>query len=162
MDRLREHDMQVDPAKARLFIQEVEYCGHLLRDGQRRTATCKLLAIQKWTCPQVVSHLRGFLGSTNYYSGYVAQYAAFAAPLTSKMSVIHEDGKMGSQKRLVWKKGEIRAFEELKAGLLGELVLFQADQDKQFVLRCDASDRAIGAVLEQNVKARRRLTARCR
>ena len=127
MDRLQEHDMHVDPAKARLFMQEVEFCGHLMRDGQRRPAPGKLMAIQKWTCPQVVSHLRGFLGVTNYYSAYVPHYAELAAPLTSKLSVSREDGRKGSQKRLTWKEGEVRAFEELKAALLGELVLFQAN-----------------------------------
>ncbi len=37
----------------------------------------------------------------------------------------------------------------MKEALFEELVLFQADPDKPFILRADASDRPIGVVLEQ-------------
>ncbi len=37
----------------------------------------------------------------------------------------------------------------MKEAPLEELVFFQADPDKPFMLRADASDRAIGAILEQ-------------
>ena len=50
---------------------------------------------------------------------------------------------------MTWKDDEIKAFQRLKEALVEELVLFQADPDKPFILRADASDRAIGAVLEQ-------------
>jgi hypothetical protein len=51
--------------------------------------------------------------------------------------------------RVIWNDDEVRAFQGLKEALLEELVLFQADPDKPFILRADANDRAIGAVLEQ-------------
>ena len=41
------------------------------------------------------------------------------------------------------------AFSRLKERLLGQLGLFLVDPDKGFVLRTDASDYAVGAVLEQ-------------
>ena len=45
--------------------------------------------------------------------------------------------------------GSRRAFDKLKERLLRQLGLFLADQDKGFVMRTDASDYAVGAVLEQ-------------
>ncbi len=107
------------------------------------------MAIQRWSPPETISHLRGFIGVTNYYSGYVLHYAELAAPLTSKLSVNKEDGKKGSTKRVTWKDDEVKAFQRLKEALLEELVLFHSDPEKPFILRADASDRAIGAVLEQ-------------
>lgn len=49
----------------------------------------------------------------------------------------------------MWKESEKEAFEKVKAVLAQKLELFVVDPDKPFVLRTDASDKAIGAVLEQ-------------
>ncbi len=47
MERLKEHDLHVLPKKAQLFVEEVEFCGHVMRDdGQRRPSPGKLMAIQ--------------------------------------------------------------------------------------------------------------------
>ncbi len=75
--------------------------------------------------------------------------AELAAPLSAKLCVNREDGKKQSRKQFSWKEGDVRAFEEMKRGMTGKLELFWLDPDKPFILRADASDRAIGAVLEQ-------------
>ena len=54
-----------------------------------------------------------------------------------------------SKKKLVWTPEAEDAFSRLKERLLGQLGLFLVDPDKGFVLRTDASDYAVGAVLEQ-------------
>ena len=46
---------------------------------------------------------------------------------------------------------EKEAFEELKKAILGNLALNQVTPDQPFRIRSDASDKAIGAVLEQEV-----------
>ena len=149
LERLAKWQMVVDPGKAHLYMEEVEFCGHVLSAGRRRPAPGKLLSIQKWGLPQTVTELRGFLGLTNYYSEYVDRYAEFAGPLMSKLQLNRIDGKKGSKKRLEWRQAEIVAFEKLKELLAKRLELFIIDPDRPFVLRADASDRAIGAVLEQ-------------
>jgi hypothetical protein len=149
MERLKEHDLHVSPKKAQLFLEKVEFCRDVMRDGQRRPLPGKIMAIQKWSPPETVSHLPSFMGLTNYYSGYVPHYAELAAPLTSKLSVIREDVKKGSTKKVTWKDDDVRAFKRVKEALLEDLVLFHADPEKPFILRTDASDRAIRAVMEQ-------------
>ena len=149
LDRLKESELRVDPRKAKMFVEEVEFCGHVMREGRRWPSPGKLLSIQKWPCPQTVTQLRGFLGLTNYYSCYVQGYAELAAPLTAKLRLNRVEGKKGSRKEVGWKKEDVEAFEKLKEALCKKLELFRMDPDRPFVLRADASDRAIGAVLEQ-------------
>jgi len=43
-------------------MEEVEFCGHILREGRRSPAPGKLLPIQKWEIAHSVTALRGFLG----------------------------------------------------------------------------------------------------
>ena len=48
LDRLKQYELVADPKKANLFMREVEFCGHVLREGKRSPAPGKLLSIQKW------------------------------------------------------------------------------------------------------------------
>ena len=149
LERLKEYGLAADPKKAKLFVREVEFCGHILYAGRRRPAPGKLVALQNWELPKTVTQLRGFLGLANYYSSYVPEFARIAAPLMSKLQLNREDGRKGSTKPLTWKQAEEQAFLQLKSSLCEGFELFRVDPDRPFTLRADASDRAVGAVLEQ-------------
>ena len=56
----------------------------------------------------------------------------------------------GSKQEWVWKDAQQRAFDEAKRLLCTTPVLIIADQERPFVIHADASDFAIGAVLEQD------------
>ena len=59
------------------------------------------------------------------------------------------DRRKVSKKKLTWITEAEEAFETLTRTLLGRLGLFLINPDRGFVLRSDASDYAVGAVLEQ-------------
>ncbi len=96
LETLKEHILIVDPRKANMLMREVEFCGHILREGKRSPVPGKLLSIQKWELPQTITELRGFLGLTNYYSCYAHNYSTFTFPLMEKLQVGREEGKKGS------------------------------------------------------------------
>jgi hypothetical protein len=150
LDRLATHKLLVDPRKAHMFRPEIEFVGHILREGRRTPAPGKLTALLKWELPRTVTQLRGFLGMANYYSSYVPDYAEYAGPLMAKLQLNRIDGRKGSTKPIVWKESDKESFRNLKEVMAGKLELFRVDPDKPFVLRADASDKAIGAVLEQS------------
>ncbi len=137
------------PGKPICFFKEVEFCGHILREGKRSPAPEKLLSIQKWELPATIIELSRFLGLTNYYSCYVPNYSTFAAPLMSKLQVGRVEGKKGSVKPVEWDEDSRLAFENLKKALANGLEIFRIEPDEPFILRTDASDFALGAVLEQ-------------
>ena len=149
LETLARESLVADFRKVHLFVQEVEFCGHVLKQGRRGPAPGKLLSIQGWELPKTVTQLRGFLGLTNYYSCYVPNYAELATPLLSKLQLNRVDGKKGSQKPIRWTQADIEAFVNLKRALTEKLELFQLEPDHPFVMKTDASDNAIGAVLEQ-------------
>ena len=93
VQKFKDDKFVVEITKSHLFSTSVEFCGHVLTQGTRSPAPKKLLSIQKWEIPKTVTALRAFLGLTNYYSSYVPNYAALAAPLTSKLQLNRENGK---------------------------------------------------------------------
>ena len=149
LDLLRESTLVVDITKCRLFVPEVEFCGHILGGGKRRPAPGKLLAIEKWEVPTNISELRSFLGFTNYYASYVEHYADTVAILQEKLKVPRDVGKKGSKVRIAWNERDQEAFDEVKRKLCSGLELIRVNPDKPFILRADASLYAIGATLEQ-------------
>jgi hypothetical protein len=146
---LKEFCLFGDKKKCSLFEPEVEFCGHLLGGGQRKPSPGKLLAVQKWGPPPNISALRAFLGVVNYYSSYVPMFADSAAPFMEKLKVDKMTVKKGSTAALQWQESELEAFRELKIKLLQTVPLRTVQPDEPFLLKCDASDRAVGAVLEQ-------------
>ena len=76
-------------------------------------------------------------------------YVDLSGSLHKMLQVRKFDGRKGSEKELAWSTEAKGACDKLKERLLGQLVLCFVDPDKGFVLRTDASDSAVGAVLEQ-------------
>ena len=149
LSELYKHNMVCKPTKASLFVREVEFAGHVVGHGQRRPMPGKLASLHHWEKPETISELPSFMGFCKYYSGYVRMYAELSGPLHKMLQVGKFDGRKGSKKKLAWTPEAEDAFSRLKERLLGQQGLFLVDPNKGFVLRTDASDYAVGAVLEQ-------------
>ena len=135
--------------KATIAVNEVEFAGHVVGMGQRKPIPGKIAAVENWERPKTVSEMRAFLGFCNYYSGYVRMYEETAAPMTALLKGNRDETKKGSNKPIIWDDKASDAFEAMKRALLDKLKLWLINPDKGFVLRTDASDYAVGAVLEQ-------------
>ena len=149
LDILDKNQLICYPKKGNLFLDSVEFCGSLLRNGTRQPSPGKLLAIQKWKRPETISALRGFLGCCNFHQTFVKDYARYAAPLTELLKVGREAGRAGSKVRVQWTKECDEAFVQLKVALCEVATLHVPKFDRPFYLRTDASNYAVGAVLEQ-------------
>ena len=149
LDLLVRHKLTGSNDKATIAVSEVVFAGHVAGNGQRKPIPGKVAAIEHWEKPKTVSELRAYLGFCNYYSGYIKMYAEYAAPMTAMLRGNREETKKGSKNALLLNDESDRAFEGMKQALLSAVGLHLVDPDRGFVLRTDASDYAIGAVLEQ-------------
>ena len=97
----------------------------------------------------MMSELRAYLGIRHYYSGYIKMYAEYAALMTAMLKGNWEETKKGSKKDLVWNEESDRVFEGMKQALAIRSGSAPRGSGPRVRLRTDASDYAIGAVLEQ-------------
>ena len=155
LDLLVRHKLTSSSNKATIAVSEVVFAGHIVGNGQRKPIPGKVVAIEHWENPKKMSELQAYLGFCNYYSGYIKIFAEYAGPMTTMLKGNREKNKKGSKKALGWNKESDRAFQGMKQALQSAVGLQLMDPDRGFILRTDASDYAIGAVLKQVLDDRR-------
>nr|GEX89687.1 reverse transcriptase domain-containing protein [Tanacetum cinerariifolium] len=100
----------------------------------------KVNVIGKLPHPTTVKGVRSFLGHAGFYLRFIQDFCKIARPMTHLLK---------KEISFVFSKDCIDAFETLKKKLTEAPILVVLNWNLPFELMCDASDFAIGAVLEQ-------------
>ena len=83
-----------------------------------------------------------YLGLLGFYQSYIPNYSKITSPLTDLL-------KKNLPLRVIWERKHEESFQMLKNILLSKPTLKFPHSEKPFVIRTDASDKAIAAVLLQ-------------
>lgn len=143
---LRDNKLYIKRKKCSFGQTSVKYLGYVLSAQGIQPDTSKIAAITAWPVPQDIHQLRSFLGMCSFYRRFIHRFAHVAAPLTD---LTRDAYCRPTVFRHAWTDSQQMAFEKLKQLLISAPVLKQADPDKPYVLTTDASDYAIGSVLQQ-------------
>ena len=138
--RMEENDLYLKPEKCTFDARQMEYLGLIITPGKIEMDPTKLAGIRDWPTPTTVKHVRSFLGFANFYRKFIGHYAEIAKPLNN---LTHLD------KKFEWDEETENAFQALKSAFAKTPVLIMPDSTKPFLLECDASKWALGAVLKQ-------------
>jgi hypothetical protein len=125
--------------KIYLGLEQMPFLGYLLEKGGMKPDPEKVAAIKRLLAPQTRTQLRSFLGLTGYYREFVRGYALIARPLTT---LLQENNPWE------WNANCQQAFDRLKELLMTEPILAMPEPDRPFVVHCDYSHVALGAILE--------------
>ena len=141
LDRLREAKLYGRLHKCEFLKDQVEYLGFEVSPRGVQAYPGKVRAIIDWPRPKGVHDVRSFLGLASYYRRFVRGFSEMARPLTAltRAGVEWE-----------WSTPQHQAFNRLKLALTTAPVLKLPDFERQFVVTTDASDAAVGAILEQD------------
>ena len=133
-----------------MSVEQVEFAGHVVHYGVRPPTPWNIACLENWDKPCTVSELKALLGFANYYQELVRLYTHHVAPLYSMLQLSKSEARRGSSHPLHWTPELDSTLGDLKRELLKPLTLFLGNVDKPFVIRTDASDYVMGAVLERN------------
>ncbi|WVZ58044.1 hypothetical protein U9M48_008356 [Paspalum notatum var. saurae] len=136
LQRLREHKLYAKLKKCEFWIDEVPFLGHIISKGGMEVDPRKEI-------PQTPKEVRGFLGLAGSYQRFIENFSKTAKPMTS---LLEKDAEFK------WTTDRQAAFDELKKRLTTALVLTLPDQQKKFIVYCDASRDGLGCVLMQEGK----------
>ena len=134
----------MNPAKCEFGVPSLNFLGHHIDQHGIRPLHTKTDAIQHFPIPVSTKKLREFLGLVNFYRRFIPHCAALTQPLTDQLA-----GK--PKKVLELPDTAIAAFEAVKLALANATHLSHPRSDTELCLMVDASDFAVGGVLQQQV-----------
>ena len=98
----------------------------------------------EYPLPVPKKDLKCFLGMIGYYRRFIQHFSKITSSLTEML-------KKGKPNRLQWTEPSVSAFKTLKSTLLSKPILITPNFDLPFIVQIDASKKAIGAVLSQDI-----------
>lgn len=144
--RFKEHCVYVNPAKCVFGVSELDFLSFRITSMGSSPSPGKVAALRKLEPPETFRALRRFLGAVNYYRRFLPH----AAQHQSILNKICPPGK--SKKPVPWDAELLKAFQTCKEDLINAALLAHPIPGAPLELVVDASDTAIGAVLQQRVQ----------
>ena len=141
LEQLRKAKLYGRLHKCEFLKDQVDYLGFEVSPQGIQASLDKVRAIIEWPRPKSVHDVRSFLGLASYYRRFVRGFSEMARPLTQMTRAGVEWD---------WSTAQHQAFNRLKLALTTAPVLKLPDFERQFVVTTDASDAAVGAILEQD------------
>ncbi|CAL1568882.1 unnamed protein product [Knipowitschia caucasica] len=142
-ERLTEHGLIVNPVKCQFGLSEIEFLGHRVSRQGAVPLPAKVKAVLAFPRPPSVKPLQEFLGMINFYNRFIPHAAHLMHPLYDALR-----GRRGNQV-VEWSPERVLAFDRAKTALAEAALLTHPDPTAPVALTTDASDCAVGAVVEQ-------------
>ena len=147
--RLREYNITLNPVKAHIGLEEIEYVGHLLSATGISFTSDKISKVVELPRPTVKHELKRFLGLVNYFRDHLNNLSFYTQPLQSLLINYKKDDPT----LIEWTEETLEAYNAVM-GLLRTLPkLWYLDDNKEFPIHLytDASNLGFGAYLCQKV-----------
>ncbi|MCG8096943.1 MAG: DDE-type integrase/transposase/recombinase [Candidatus Thiodiazotropha endolucinida] len=153
LDRLRTAKLTAKPSKCMIGYSSIECLGHSVAAQSVRPQEDKIQAIKDAPQPSTKRQIKSFLGLAGFYRRFIPNFSSIASPLTDLTK------KSRPNKITDWQDHHEKAFQTLKNRLTSSPILRLPifHDGTPFILRTDASDVGIGAVLLQEFEGEGRL-----
>ena len=153
LDRLRSAKLTAKPSKCMIEYGSIECLGHSIVGQTVRPQEDKIQAIRDASRPLTKRQLKSFLGLAGFYRRFIPNFSSIASPLTD----LTKKDRPNSIKD--WQDHHEKAFQTLKSRLTSSPILRLpiSSEGHPFIVRTDASDVGIGAVLLQEFEGEGRL-----
>ncbi|GFW90772.1 retrovirus-related Pol polyprotein from transposon opus [Trichonephila clavipes] len=144
-ERFQQYGLRINVSKSVMGAAQVEYLGFLITAEGSLPLPEKVQAILNYKLPETIHDLRTFLGMINFYRRYLKDAAKTQAPLHELL----RGEKKKDRRKVHWTDDTRRSFEKCKTDLAEAALLSFPRSGLPLSLCTDASDFAVGAVLQQ-------------
>ena len=137
---LKSAKLTLNRKKCEFAKPQIEYLGFVISNGTIRPSPEKTSCVEKYPVPKTRKDLRSFLGLVNSYRNLIEKYADITADLYDLLK---------SNNRFVWRSCHQNVFDNLKRLMVAEPIVRIPDLNREFIVRTDASDKAMAGLLQQ-------------
>ena len=146
--RLTQYGLRINLKKCTFMTNELEFLGHKVSENGTSPLPDKVQAVKEYEKPHTAKGLRRFLGLVNFYRQYIQNAADVLAPLSGMLA---GHGSKLKKLKLKWTDEAECAFEHAKSLLSEATLLHYPTPNCITSVAVDASDVAVGGVLQQFV-----------
>lgn len=146
-EKLQNFGIVINPSKCNFGKSEVKFLGFTVNVNGIRPPTERVDVITQYKLPERVCDLKRFMGMLNFFRRFLPKAATQQATLFEFI----RGNKKNDKSVIKWTEEGKLAFEQCKAQLRDATCLAFPKHNTQLALMVDASDIAIGAVLQQVV-----------
>lgn len=149
--RLEEYGLNIKVSKCVFGVSDIDFLGYNISHCGIKPSSDRVRAILDYDRPKGVKQLQKFVGMINYYHRYIPHLANTLVPIHE----ILNEAVRKKDKNLTWSNDAVDAFEEVKKKFSSNVLLNHFYSNAKLALTVDASNVAIGGVLQQIVNGRR-------
>lgn len=142
--RMSEYGILINVPKCVFGVSEVTFLGYRISVDGVTPLEDKVEALKQFPVPTNIRQLRRFLGMINFYRRFIPSAARIQAPLNALLA-----GSAKGKDPIHLSGQSLQAFNECKESLRKATMLAYPDCQSRLALVTDASDEAMGAVLQQ-------------
>ena len=151
---LAEYGIIIVPEKCQFCTTELSFLGHHVSTAGISPLASAVDAIVNFVRPEKQRALRRYLGMINYYHRFIPNSAdkmTLLNQLLTDANKVHTRLSPKSNFDLKWNESANSAFIESKQILANATLLVHPDHTAPLHITCDASDFAVGGVLQQYI-----------
>ena len=136
--------MIVNPTKCVFGVSELDFLGHRVTADGIKPLDDKVNAVRNFPQPSSLCGLREFLGMVNFYHCFIPN---ILQPLNRFLS-----SHKHNSHQLLWDEQATTAFHAVKRALADATLLVHPKPHAPTCIMTDASEYAVGAVLQQHIE----------
>lgn len=144
--RLRAANLTLNLPKSHFFPRTLRYLGQLIEDGHITPDPERVKALHRIKPPSTIQEVRSLLGTIGVYNRFIKDYAATLSPIFDLLKN-HKNSKYhNTTTSITWTPTHQAALQHVTKQIATAVLAIPLNSDK-YLVETDASDKAIGAIL---------------
>jgi hypothetical protein len=139
---LQDAGLTAKPSKMFLASHEINFLGHIVGKGTMKPEPNKIEKILNIKPPTTKKQVQSLLGLMGYYRKFISNFADIIEPLNQLV-------RKGNLDKIKWSEECEQSLSLLKSLFACSPILILPNLNEIFIVRADASDSGIGAMLLQ-------------
>jgi hypothetical protein len=143
LEKCMKHNIYLKFSKTWLGYAHANFFGYVCRHGSYELSAERKETIHKFPFPKSLKQMQSFLGMALFFKDFVPHFSSVASPL---YEMVKKDFNWDES---TWQVDYHAIFEGFKDSLIESMAIYYPDYNLDWILRTDASNYGIGAVLLQ-------------